>query len=54
MTLSAPIDLTRGAVDEDLLPGLDPARVAQAEQGGGRRHRHRRRLLIRQVPRLAR
>ena len=41
-------------VDEDFLFGLDPAFVVQAQQGGDSRHRHRRRLLVRQVLRFRR
>ena len=42
----------RRAVDEDLLPGLDLAVVAQELQGGGRRHADGGRLLEREVGRL--
>src|SRR6185437_7166343 len=39
-------DAARRAVDQDLLAGPQPAVVAQAAQGGQRRHRHGRRLLV--------
>ena len=46
-------DAARGPVDQHLLAGLDPALVAQAQQGGDGRHRHGRRLLEGQRPWLA-
>ena len=45
-------DAARGAVDQDLLPGLDLALVAQELQGGRGRHADGRRLLEGEVGRL--
>jgi len=42
-------DSARCAIDEDFVPRLDPAFVAQTLQGGDACQRHRRRLLERQV-----
>ena len=42
-------DAARCAIDEDFVPRLDPAFVAQTLQGGDACQRHRRRLLERQV-----
>jgi hypothetical protein len=47
-------DTAGGAVDQDLVGGLDGSVVAETLEGGDRRHRHGRRLLERQAGRLQR